>query len=153
MRVLALAAIAAAAIIVVALLADGLPREAEEVAGTVLVLALVAAPPIVLLVFHGMLRALLALPERLRAVPRQGRENVGRFAALASAARTARWYQLPVHLWRLRALAGASRDLLTPYAAVTALLNVPFLVAVAVAAVAALVEIAAAVVILLALAV
>ena len=153
MRVLALAAIAAAAIIAVALLGHGVPREADEIAGTALVLALLAAPPVVLLVFHGMLRALLALPERLRAVPRQGRDNVATFATVASAARTARWYQLPVHLWRLRALAGASRDVLTPYAAVTALLNVPFLVAVAVAAAAALIEIAAAVVVLLALAV
>jgi hypothetical protein len=76
----------------------------------VVTLLLLAAPAVVLLFTAGV-RELLGLPERLRRLPRQGSESVAELTRLAAEARTTRWYRAPFLLWRLRGLAGSTREL------------------------------------------
>jgi hypothetical protein len=148
---LALAGAAAGALIVYAVLRDG----DRGIAAEIVVVALAAAPPVVLGAFWLLLRELVELPDRIRRLPGQGREHLeelGRLARDARATRQRGFARVPGTIWRLTRLTGSSRELLTPYAPLLPLLNVPFLAAVAFAAVGVLVELAIALVVLVALA-
>lgn len=152
---MALAGAAAGAVIVYAVLRDGLPDPTDRIVGTIVVIALAAAPPLVLGAFWLLLRELVELPERIRRLPGEGREHVEELGRLTREARDARqrgFARLPGMIWRLTRLTGSSRELLTPYAPLLPLLSVPFLTAVVFAAVGVFVEIAIAVVVLLVLA-
>ena len=155
-RAYAFTAGAAAAVIAVYLLRDGVPDRAGEAAAEVVALVVAAVPPVVLFVFSAALAALAELPERLRRVPATGREHAAELGRVAERARSARGpgglTRLPFLVWRLGRLLRSSRDLLTPYAGVAPLASLPFLGWTAAAAVGAAVEIAVALVLLAVLA-
>jgi len=138
-RTLALVALAAAAVIVAAVLAHGFPRSAAEIVLTLALVALVAAPAVVLFVFYLVLSELLELPERLRDLPRTGREHVEELRRLdreTKAGGRAGWTRVPFVLWRLLDFLRSSTWIFRPYAPVAAVLSPPLLVAVALSAVA-----------------
>lgn len=91
---------------VVALLARG-----EFSAGDAVIIALLLAPPAILLFFAQGLRELLALPERLRKVPGEGQERLAELTRVAGEARTTRARSVPLLLWRLRGSLGSLRDI------------------------------------------
>jgi hypothetical protein len=109
-------------------------RGTEEWVERIVALAVLLGPSAVLLVFLSGLRELARLPERARALPADARaqfqpppgsDHRGRRGLLAS-------------LFALARLAWGSRDVLTPYAAVTIALRPAILVAGLAATVAAL---------------
>jgi hypothetical protein len=119
---------------------------------TVVALALVVAPPLLLLAFWLVLGQLLELPDRLRRAPMETREHAGQMRALAQEARARRGgWAVPTQIWRLARLTASSRELLTPYAPLLPLLDLKFLAAVVVSAGAAAVEAVVALVVLLVL--
>jgi hypothetical protein len=142
-RVLLLASAASAVVIAVVLFRDGLPEGGEEVVLTAIGLAAAAAPPIVLLVLFLALRELLELPARVRSLPETGRERAAELGRLAQEAAEAEgsWWRVPLILWRLGAVAGSARELLTPWAPLLPLLSVPFLLLSTAAAAAAVLEV------------
>lgn len=146
MRKLAVAAGIAAAVITAYLLRDGLPNGGDEIGGTVVGIALAAAPPVILFVFSAALRTLADLPSRLRGLPADAHARLGDIGRLAEDARGTPGARTPMLLWRLLRRARSSGELLTPHAGVLPLLSLPFLGASALAAVGAVVEIAIAVV-------
>jgi hypothetical protein len=133
-------------VIVAFLLRDGLPSGGGDVAGTVVAIALAAAPPVILFVLSTALRALSELPSRVRALPSDAHGRLGEIGRLAEDARGARGARAPMLLWRMLRSARSSGELLTPHAGVLPLLSLPFLGASALAAAAAVIEIAIAVV-------
>jgi hypothetical protein len=134
-RLYALALAVAAGIIVLALVDDGLPDTRAEWVPVVVIGAVVAIPPVVLLVFAQALRALADLPTRVRDAPaglREHREEAQRLLARRGLGGVV---LLPFRLLRLSA---GARETLTPYAPVVPLVSVPFLAAAGFAAVAGL---------------
>lgn len=145
-RALALLASAAALVIAVVLYGDG-------VSGFEVLAMLVAiAPPVVLWILWAALRELAELPERLRRLPETARERRVDLERLAADVRDPgrRLVRLPGTLWRLRILAGAARDLVTPHAPLLPFLSLPFLTASALAALVAVAEVGIALVLLIA---
>jgi hypothetical protein len=145
-RALALLASAAALVIAVVLYGDG-------VSGLEVLAMLVAiAPPVVLWILWAALRELAELPERLRRLPETARERRVDFERLAADVRDPgrRLVRLPGTVWRLRILAGAARDLVTPHAPLLPFLSLPFLTASALAAPVAVAEVGIALVLLIA---
>jgi hypothetical protein len=145
-RALALLASAAALVIAVVLYGDG-------VSGLEVLAMLVAiAPPVVLWILWAALRELAELPERLRRLPETARERRVDLERLAADVRDPgrRLVRLPGTLWRLRILAGAARDLVTPHAPLLPFLSLPFLTASALAALVAVAEVGIALVLLIA---
>ena len=142
-RTLALAASAAVLVIAAVLYADGVDG------GEVLAVLLAAAPPVLLWFLWAALRELAELPERLRRLPETARERRVDVERLAAELRDERGLlRLPRVLWRLRVLAGAARELVTPHAPLLPFLSVTFLTWSAIAAGAALVEVGIALVLL-----
>ena len=150
---LALAGAAAAAALAYALLRDGFPDSAGRAVLTVLALAVVVAPPLVLGAFWVVLRELLGLPDRLRRTPLEARQHGEELRRIVDEARARRGRStVPLQIWRLARLTAASRELLTPYAPVLPLLSPGFLAAVVVAASATVAEVIVAVVVLVVIA-
>lgn len=152
---IALAGVAAAAVIVYAALRDGAPKATQGWVAAVVLVALAAAPPLVLGAFWLLLREVVELPERIRRMPGEGRahaEELGRLAREARHPRAGGLRRLPVLVWRSLRLSDSSRELLTPYAPLLPLLSVPFLAAVALAALGVVVECAVALLLVLLLA-
>lgn len=104
----------------------------------VVALAVLLSPSAVLLVFVSGLRELARLPERARALPTVVRTEI---APSGSQARGARG--LLASLVRLARLAWGSRDVLSPYAAVSIALRPAILLAALAATAAALIEVPA----------
>jgi hypothetical protein len=102
-----------------------------------LVLAVVLSPSAVLLLFVAGLRELARLPERARALPAAVRTEV------PPGARARGPRGLLASLFRLAKLAWGSRDVLSPYAAVSIALRPAILLAALAATAAALIEIPA----------
>lgn len=145
---------AAGAVIVYAALRDGAPEATQGWLAGVVVIALAAAPPLVLGAFWLILREVVELPERIRRMPGEGRahaEELGRLAREARDPRRRSSRRLPSLIWRMLRLTGSSRELLTPYAPLLPLLSVPFLAAVAFAAVGVVVEVTIALLVVLVL--
>jgi hypothetical protein len=93
----------------VSLLAAVLARGGFSVAEAV-VIALLLAPPAILLFFAQGVAELIALPERLRRMPGEGGQRLQELTRLAGEARTARLRSVPSMLWRLRGTLGSLRD-------------------------------------------
>jgi hypothetical protein len=68
------------------------------------------APAAIVLFFAQGVQELVALPERLRRVPGEGRERLSELSRMAGEARTARIRNAPFLLWRLRGTIGSVRD-------------------------------------------
>ena len=138
--------------IAIFLFRNGLPADAEDAAGTLVLAVAAAAPPVVLFLLSVAVRALAELPARVRALPETGVEHAADLRRAGGAAAGVRGWRglvrLPLLLWRLALVAGSTRERLTPYATAAPLVSPPFLVVAGVAAVAALVEIAVALVLL-----
>jgi hypothetical protein len=151
----ALVGAVAGAVIVYAALRDGAPEATRGWLAAVVVVALAAAPSLVLGAFWLLLRELVELPERIRRMPGEGRahaEELGRLAREARHPRQGGVRRLPVLIWRTLRLSSSSRELLTPYAPLLPLLSIPFLAAVAFAAIGVLVVCAVALLVLIVLA-
>jgi hypothetical protein len=102
-RRLALAgALGAAAVAVV------LARGGYSVVDGVLTILLLG-PSAILVFFTQGLLALLAVPERLRRMPREGQERLAELTRVAGDARTTRARSAPLLLWRLRGAVGSLR--------------------------------------------
>jgi hypothetical protein len=94
--------------------------------GSTVALAVVAAvPAVVLFLFSTALAEAAALPERLRNAPADAAELQASLAQL-SRARRGHWLR---PLWRTGRAAAGARELVTPWAPLLPLVNVPFLVA------------------------
>jgi hypothetical protein len=140
---LALVGAAAGAVIVYWAVRDGAPELTQGLVARVIVVALAAAPPLVLAAFWLLLREVVELPGRIRRLPGEAAahaEELGRVARHARDARGGGAWRFPVLFWRTVRLTGSSRELLTPYAPLLPLLSVPFLAAVAFAALGVVVE-------------
>jgi hypothetical protein len=152
-RTLGLVGLAAAVAIVLAVLARWTPGDRDGWAGLVVLCALLAVPPAVLLAFSFVLREVVELPDKLRGYPGMTREHLAELGAIArNAQRRERpaWRRLPGSTWRLANLVRSARDLLAPHAPLLPLLNVPFLVATLVSALLVPVVVVAALVVVLA---
>lgn len=79
-------------------------------AGETVLVALLLAPPAILLVFAQGVAELASLPERFRRMPGESQERLVELSRLAGQARTARTRGVPLALWRLRGTAGSLRD-------------------------------------------
>ena len=84
-----------------------------------------AVPAVVLFLFSTALREAAALPQRLRNAPSEAGELQASLAQLSRAER-GRWLR---PLWRTGRAAAGARDLVTPWAPLLPLVNLPFLVA------------------------
>ena len=93
----------------VAAIAAVLARGEFSTGDAVFIVLLLAAPAIVLFFAQG-LRALLALPDRLRKVPGEGQERLAELTRIAGETRTTRARGAPLLLWRLRGSLGSLRD-------------------------------------------
>ncbi|MDQ5819945.1 MAG: hypothetical protein M3540_00695 [Actinomycetota bacterium] len=152
---LTLAGAAAGAVIVYAAVREGAPEATQGWVAAAVVVALAAAPPLVLGAFWLLLREVVELPERIRRLPGESRahaEELGRLAREARDPSRSGVRRLPGLIWRTLRLTGSSRELLTPYAPLLPLLSVPFLGLVAFAAIGVVVECALALIVLLVLA-
>ena len=103
-RRLALVALGAVVVLVVLLQRDG--YTGDEAVLTILFLA----PPAILLFFAQGVQQLLAFPDRLRRMPRDGQERLVELTRVAGQTRATRARGLPLHLWRLRGAFGSVRD-------------------------------------------
>ena len=154
--VLAAATVVAALVIVAFVLRDGIPDSTAARLGWAAVAIAAVVPAVVLTLFALLLRELIALPARLRAMPQAlgGRaEEIGRLVGEiggneGNGARPRR--PLPLNLWRLGTRIYSSRELLTPWAPLLPLASPPFLAAVVVSALVAPFEILVAAVLLVA---
>jgi alpha-beta hydrolase superfamily lysophospholipase len=152
----ALVGTVAGGVIVYAALRDGAPEATRGWLVAAVVIALAAAPALVLGTFWLLLGEVVELPERLRRMRGETRahaEELGRLAREARDPHRGRARRVPGLVWRTLRLTGASRELLTPYAPLLPLLSVPFLTAVAFAALGVVFEVAIALLVLLVLAV
>jgi hypothetical protein len=144
-RSLALAASAAALVIAVVLYPDGVS------AGEVVAVVLAVVPPIFLWILWAALRELAELPDRLRRMPEAAKERRVDVERLAGELRSGGGLlRVPRVLWRLRVLAGAAREFVTPHAPLLPFLSATFLTWSALAAFAAVAEIGIALVLLVA---
>jgi hypothetical protein len=147
---LAFAGVAAAAVIAYFLLRHGFPDETGRTVLTVIGVAAVVTPPLLLAGFWFVLGQLLVLPERLRTLPTEGRDHSEELRRLVREARSRRgWSSVPVQLWKLARLATSSRELLTPYAPLVPLVSARFLAAVALSAIGVGAELVVALILLL----
>jgi hypothetical protein len=89
------------------------------------VAAAAAVPAVVLFLFSTALAEAAALPDRLRNAPAEAAQLQTSLAQL-SRARRGRWLG---PLWRTGRAAAGARELVTPWAPLLPLVNVPFLVA------------------------
>src|SRR5215213_3623156 len=134
-RNLAIAALASGLLLDVQLLREhGTGDTSGETVGRVLVAAALVAPGVVLVVFHRALREVLELLRRLRELPAEGRRRAGELGELVVPAPGRRRPARLRRAWRLLALSQATRDLLTPYAPLVALLSPAFLTAAGISA-------------------
>lgn len=101
--------LALAATLGVAAIGVLLGRDGFEALDGVLI-ALLLAPPAIVLFFAQGVRELLALLERLRDLPGEGQERVGELTRIAGDLRGARGRAVPLALWRLRGAIGSVRD-------------------------------------------
>ncbi|HEU4354978.1 MAG TPA: hypothetical protein VFT27_05265 [Actinomycetota bacterium] len=123
------------------------PSEATDWLARVLVLGLLLVPSGVLLVFLLGVRALSEIPSRYRELPADVRRQAAELGDLRTPARTRRG---PIgSVVGLARLVLGSRDLLTPYAVISAALRPAMLVAATLAAVVAALEIPVAALVLL----
>jgi hypothetical protein len=113
--------LASAAAVATALLVLALYDEDWKVG----VAALAAVPAVVLFLFSSALAEAAALPERLRNAPSNASELQASLVQL-SRARRGRWIR---PLWRTGRAAAGARELVTPWAPLLPLVNLPFLVA------------------------
>ena len=120
-RWFAYADVLAAALLLLALYDEG---------SKVAVVAVAAAPAVVLFLFSTALAEAASLPERLRNAPVDAAELR---ASLAQLARARRGGQLRP-LWRTGRAAAGARDLVTPWAPLLPLISLPFLAATLVSA-------------------
>jgi hypothetical protein len=149
---LALFGSAAAAVIAYALVRHGFPSEPGPALLTALGLALVVAPPLILMTFWFLLGEVIELPNRLRRTPRDTREHADELRRLLEDSRARRGARfVPGQVWRFGRLTSFSRELLSPYAPLLPLFNVPFLGAVAASGFAVFVESAIATIVAIAL--
>ncbi len=143
---LALLGLAAAAVIAYTLLRHGFPDRPDTGFLTVVVLAVVLTPPVVLGAFWVVVGEVAALPDRVGRMPVEARGRADELRGLLGDLRERRGPRaLPGHVWRVARLTSSSRELLSPYAPLLPLLNVPFLVAVGLSALAVLPVVAGAV--------
>ena len=134
-RNLAIAALVSGLVLDVQLFREqGLGETTAETVGRLLVAAAILAPGVVLVLFHRALREVLDLPRRLRALPGEGRRRAGELGELVAPEQGARRPGKLRRAWGLLALSHATRELLTPYAPLVALLSPAFLTATAVSA-------------------
>jgi len=134
----------------IAWLVDSQPSESDEWIARIVVLAIALAPPAIIFLFLAGLRELLELPDRARALPADVRARAAEVRERSR--RTAEPRGLLgalVALFRLGRLVLGSREMLTPYAAVTAALRPAIVFAALLAAVAGVVEIPVAAIALL----
>jgi hypothetical protein len=147
---LAIVAAASGAVAWIAWLIDTPPAEADESIARIVVLAVALAPPAILFLFIAGLRELLELPDRVRALPADVRARATEVRERSRGSAQPRGLLgALVALFRLGRLVLGSREVLTPYAAVTAALRPAILFAALLAAVAAAVEIPVAAIALL----
>jgi hypothetical protein len=78
--------------------------------GEVVLVALLLAPPAILLFFAQGVAELASLPDRFRRMPHESQERVAELTRLAGQARTTRARGVPLLLWRLRGSVGSLRD-------------------------------------------
>jgi hypothetical protein len=138
-RTLAFVSLGAGAVIILAVLSEGLPSSAGSIALLVLLAVAVAVPGAVLLVFYTALSEVLELPARLRDLPRTGREHAAELARIERETRAggrSGWVRFPLALWRLLDFLRSSGWILRPHVPVLALLSAKLLVAVVLAVVA-----------------
>jgi hypothetical protein len=145
-RRLTLVAGASAAVLAYALLRDGVREPAARAAATVLLALALFAPAAVLAAFWLACREVLELPDRLRALPATAAGNAAELGRLLRRRGTGGG----ARAWRLLVLTRSSRELLTPYAPLVALLSPSFLALTALATLATVVVAAAALVALVA---
>jgi hypothetical protein len=143
LTLLAIAAAAAVLVVWLAWVADTPPSHTDAWLERVVVLAVLLAPSAVLLLFVAGLRDLVKLPERTRAMPADLR---ARAHDLQDRARRRRILGVIVSLFRLGRVVLGSREVLSPYAAVTIALRPAILVAAISAALAATTELPGAVI-------
>jgi hypothetical protein len=140
LRRLAIVAAACVSLAWLVWLVDAPAGGTEGWAERIVALAVLLSPPAVLLVFVSGLSELAKLPERARGLPGDVRAELA--PRPGSEARGARG--LLASLFRLARLAWGSRDVLSPYAAVTIALRPAILLAALAATAAALLEVPAA---------
>ena len=102
--------LALAAGVGVGLLGLAVVRDGVDAPEVVVVVALLAAPAIVLM-FAAGIRTLVELPERVVRLPQRGVDQVDELARLTADARTATWRKSPFLLWRTGSLVSTTRDL------------------------------------------
>jgi hypothetical protein len=152
-RTLGLVGLGAAVAIALVVIVRWTPGDREDWAGLVVLSALLAVPPAVLLAFSFVLGEVVELPDRLRGYPGTTREHVAELRAIADEAQARErpaWRRLPGSTWRLATLVRSARDLLAPHAPLLPLFSVPFLVGTLVSALLVPVLVVAALVVLLA---
>jgi hypothetical protein len=150
LRVLALAAAVSGGLAWIASVIDSPPAETDEWVPRIVILAVALAPPAILFLFLAGLRELLELPERARALPTDIRARAAKLRERSSPSPEPRGFLGGlVALVRLGRLVLSSREVLSPYAAISAALRPAMLLAALLAAVAALVEIPVAAIALL----
>ena len=142
LSVLAKVAAASGAIAWIAWLIDAPPAEADGWIPRIVVLAVALAPPAILFVFLAGLRELLELPDWARAFPADVRARAAEVRERSHGGAEPRGLLGGLlALFRLGRLVLGSREVLTPYTAVTAALRPAIFLAALFAAVAAIVEI------------
>jgi hypothetical protein len=147
---LAIVAAACGATAWVAWLIDSPPAEADDWIPRIIVLAVALAPPAILFLFLAGLRELLELPDRVRALPADVRARAAELRERSRGTAEPRGFLgALLALFRLGRLVLGSREVLTPYAALSAALRPAILFAALLAAVAASVEIPASAIALL----
>ena len=150
LRALAIAAAVSGGVAWIASVIDSPPAETDEWVPRIVILAVVLAPPAILFLFLAGLRELLELSERARALPADVRARAAELRARSSPRPEPRGFLgALVALMRLGRLVLGSREVLSPYATISAALRPAILFAALVAAVAALVEIPVAAIALL----
>ena len=130
-------------------LADAPPEDTNEWISRVLVLAIALVPAGVLILFVAGVRQLRELPQRARSLPADVRSQATRLREPSTRQRGP--LSTLVALFGLAKLVFGSRDVLSPYAAIAAVLRPAILVAALLAALAAVIEIPAAVLVILVL--
>jgi hypothetical protein len=146
LTLLAIAAAVAVLVVWLAWVADTPPLHTDAWLERVVVLAVLLAPSAVLLLFVAGLRDLAKLPERTRAMPADLRARARDLQDSARRPRRRRILGVIVALFRLGREVIGSREVLSPYAAITIALRPAILVAAISAALAAAAELPGAVV-------
>lgn len=147
LTVLATAAAAAVSAAWLAWLADNLPNGADEWVSRFVVLGLALVPSGVLLLFVAGVRQLRELPQRARTLPADVRARATQLRHPSTRARGP--LGTVAALVRLAGLVFGSREVLSPYAALTAALRPAILVAALLATLAAFAELPAALLVIL----